>query len=167
MDPLLLSYWILTALMAMVIWLDATRYRIPNWLNGVLLVLFLPWAVWVHPQIDWISSLLMFALLLGGGFALFALRFMGGGDVKLLAVLGLYVGFSQAGLALVIYMALLGGVLSVALLALRAIVPALLPKLGIRTIPPLFSMGQPVPYGLAIAGAFLMVLWTGRLVVVG
>lgn len=112
---------------------------------------------------DWFSGLLMFAALLGAGFGLFCLRVLGGGDVKLLAVLGLYTGWSENGLALIIYMAFLGGILSLLVMLARAMMPAIGVRLGLKTLPRLLTMGQPIPYGLAIAGSFLLLIWTGRL----
>ena len=57
---------------------------------------------------------------------------------------------------------LLGGALVVVVLLLRLIVPPILfsgdPT---RPIPRLLTRKQPVPYGLAIAAAFLWLMWMG------
>lgn len=147
--------------MAAVIFYDASRYIIPNWLNAALLLLYPVWYFIAPEPLDILSSLLMFGVLFASGFILFALRVMGGGDVKLLAVCGLYMGWGQAGVEFIIYTALLGGLLSIVLIASRLIVPLYFAKLGRTTIPLIFTMGGPVPYGLAIAGGFLIVMWLG------
>ncbi len=80
-----------------------------------------------------------FAVLAG----LFALRAMGGGDVKLLTALALWLPW-QPFLKLLVLMALLGGVLTIAF--------AVSHRLARRT-------GRvEIPYGVAIAGAGLWVL---------
>lgn len=149
--------------MLAVMYFDVRSYLIPNWLNAALLAVFPVWMLVVHPHPDWLSSLFMFGALLGVGFALFCLRVMGGGDVKLLAVLGLYTGWTSTGLGLLVYMAMLGGVFSILLLFARACMPWIALRLGLGGIPRLLTMGQPIPYGLAIAGAFLLLIWTNRL----
>ena len=153
---------VLSVLMAAVIVYDGVRFIIPNWLNGAFLALFVVWGV-MNPNTDWLSALTMFIVLFGVGYVLFALGTVGGGDVKLLAVCGLYTGWSVTGLKLVVYMSLLGGALALVLVALRLMVPALTARLGIQTIPRVLTVGEPAPYGVAIAVAFLGLLWTGQL----
>lgn len=148
--------FVLCAAMLLVIAWDATHYIIPNWLNALLLILYPLWWFTAPAAPDWAGALGMFALCFAVGFGLFALGLMGAGDVKLLSVLGLYVGFSEAGLALIIYMALLGGVLSLLLIILRRVLA------GWKRRPRLLRKKEPVPYGLAIAGSFLWLLFTGR-----
>lgn len=158
-EMMLVCEVILTIAMAAVIYFDATRFVIPNWLNGALLAVFPVMALLVPTSFDWVSPLIMFAVLFAAGFGLFALNIMGGGDVKLLAVLGLYVGWGRLGLEFVIYMSLIGGGLSVCLLLMRQIAPGIWLKLKLKTIPKILTVGEPVPYGLAIAGSFLWMVW--------
>ncbi|PZU08818.1 prepilin peptidase [Sphingomonas sp.] len=81
------------------------------------------------------------ALLLFGG--LFALGMMGGGDVKLITALALWLP-PLAMLNMLVWMAIGGGVLTVIMLILHAV----------RSAP-----GRPeVPYGVAIVGATLLVM---------
>jgi prepilin peptidase CpaA len=85
----------------------------------------------------------VFVLILGLGTAAFSAGVLGGGDVKLLAGLGLWVDFRGA-VALISVVFLAGGVLAVLYLASRAIVRANDMK------------SRRIPYGIAIAmGAVL------------
>jgi len=160
---LILVALILSGFMVAVIFYDARYYIIPNWLNAALLLIYPVWYFVAPAPLDVMSALIMFGILFTSGFIMFALRIMGGGDVKLLAVCGLYMGCSAPGLHFVIYTALLGGLLSIVLIASRLVVPIYYAKSNRADIPLIFTMGGPVPYGLAIAGAFLMVLWLGKM----
>lgn len=93
---------------------DLRRMRIPNALNAVLALLFLPWAAACLPLHAAAWSLALGALTLAAGFALFATGRMGGGDVKMLAAGALWVGPSGGAQALLL--------LSAALLAGLALV---------------------------------------------
>jgi prepilin peptidase CpaA len=87
-------------------------------------------------------------------FALFALRWIGGGDAKLAAATTLWLGFGLT-LPYLAYTALLGGVLTLAILLLRR-----LPLAGLEQKMPwlarLHDRKQGVPYGVAMAIAGLM-----------
>lgn len=160
----LIAYITLTILLLLVIIIDVHSFRIPNWLNLAIMCFFPLWVLGSGAPFDWLSSLTMASVFFGVGFGLFALKIMGGGDTKLLAVLGLYTGWSEAALALVIYTALLGGVITLGTLMARYLLPPFFRALKMKTIPRLFTLGEPmVPYGPAIAGAMLIVLWTGKL----
>ena len=135
---------------------DVTRFIIPNWMVGVILALY-PVALYLSPTpIDWQGGLMAFGVLFVAGFAMFALKIMGGGDVKLLAACGLWVGWSNL-IEYIVYVAILGGILSIFLIVTRPICARLIePRLA---VPRLFRPKQPVPYGVAIAGALLIILW--------
>lgn len=154
---------ILSLIMAIVIWVDVTTYKIPNWLNGVLLGLYPVWYFLAPVDLDIISSLIMFGVLFATGFALFAIRVIGGGDVKLLAICGLYTGWNETGVALLFYMGVIGGALSFLLIMGRWIAPVISNCLHRKTLPKILTMGAPIPYGLAIAGAFLILIWMDKL----
>ena len=124
---------------------DIRRRQIDNWLNATI-ALTAPvfwWAsglaLWPGVAIQIGIALAAFVLLAG----LFALRAMGGGDVKLLTALALWLP-GVLFLKLLIAMALLGGVLTVAL-ATWHITRRRKDKLKI-------------PYGVAIAAAGLIML---------
>lgn len=161
---MLIIYVILTFLMIAVTLSDMARYMIPNWLVLALLMLY-PVAVYVSAsRPDWHAACLVAFIAFIIGYVLFFLRLMGGGDIKLLTAASLYAGLSGI-LDFIMYVALLGGVGSLLLLALRAFTPYLFLKAG-RTaadIPRVLSDKEPVPYGVAIAIAFLLMLWSGNL----
>ena len=135
---------------------DITCYRIPNWLCLTMLALF-PVAQWIAPEpAQWLPHLLTGLALLGLGMLLFSPGLLGGGDAKLLAVCGIWLGPAATPAALVLT-ALTGGLLSMLLLVLRAF--TLPSKVGI------LRKGGPVPYGLAIAAAGILL--SGRLPMLG
>ena len=151
---------VLTLALLAVIVVDATHYIIPNTLNLALLAMTMLAMVWL-PFVP-LTALAAAGLVLAVGLCLFALGLMGGGDVKLLAVLTLWTGWSIATIQFLFLTAIAGGVLVVIILLLRAIVPPILFRSDpARVIPDLFMRGKPVPYGLAIAAGFLWMLWMG------
>lgn len=126
---------------------DIYRRRIDNWLNaGIALGAPLFWFasgldLWPGVAIQLGIAALCFAVCAG----LFAIRQMGGGDVKLLTALALWIE-PEWFLRLVIFMALAGGVLSLAL-GMWHIMRRRKERLGI-------------PYGVAISAAGLWVLFS-------
>jgi prepilin peptidase CpaA len=152
--PLLMPITLAVAMLIVIV-SDTTRYIIPNWLVGGLLLLYPVW-VWLAPvEVDWPMGLLMAGVLLAVGFGMFALGLIGAGDAKLLMALGLYVGFSQQGLTFIIHMALLGGLLGIVLVLLRRYYRNHNPQMRI------LQAKAPAPYGIAIAIAFLIQLAMG------
>ncbi len=114
-----ISYGLLIALaiaLLVAAFTDMRRRQIDNWLNGAI-ALGAPafwWAsgmtLWPDVAIQLGVALAAFAVFAG----MFALRMMGGGDVKLLTVLALWISpfnFMQ----LLLIMALAGGALTVAM----------------------------------------------------
>ncbi len=95
---------------------DIRRRQIDNWLNAAI-ALTAPLYWWASdlplwPGVAWQVGLAAITFAICAG--LFALRAMGGGDVKLLAALALWITPAWF-LKLVIMMSLLGGVLTVVL----------------------------------------------------
>ena len=92
--------------------------------------------------------------VLGLGFALFSMGWIGGGDAKLAAATVLWLGTDQL-FPYLLYTALLGGVLTLAILAFRrlALPASSLPSWMER----LHRPATGVPYGAAMAPAALMV----------
>jgi prepilin peptidase CpaA len=146
---------------------DAVAYRIPNWTVGVLVAGF-PLAGLLAPEgLPWLEHLGAAALVFAVGVGLFMLRFAGGGDIKLLTAVALWVGWRHL-LDLVVLMGILGGVVVLVLLAARRWLPLLLsmhPTAAALVMPRVFRDGEPVPYGLAIGVAALML--TPELVALG
>ncbi len=75
---------------------DATSFRIPNWLTGLMALLFFPmaWAT-AMPLHEFTIHVLAGVVLFAVGFGFFQLRIFGGGDAKLMAAAGLWFGTSQ------------------------------------------------------------------------
>lgn len=93
---------------------DLRRRQIDNWLNAAI-ALAAPLFWWASglslwPDVAWQFGVALLTFVLTAG--LFALRAMGGGDVKLLTVLALWIR-PEHFLFLVTVMALAGGVLTV------------------------------------------------------
>ncbi|MEL6529201.1 MAG: prepilin peptidase [Pseudomonadota bacterium] len=124
---------------------DIKRRQIDNWLNAAI-ALGAPVFWWTSGLALWPDVALQFAVAIGA-FALlsilFALRMMGGGDVKLLTALALWIE-PGAFLQLLIIMAIAGGVLTIVMGAYH------------------FLQNQKerlaIPYGVAIAFGGLWVL---------
>lgn len=93
-------------------------------------------------------------VVLAVGFTLFAFRWIGGGDAKLAAATTLWLGFGLT-LPYLVYAALLGGVLTLAILALRNL--PLTPFLArYHWLERLHDRKQGVPYGIALALAGML-----------
>jgi prepilin peptidase CpaA len=126
---------------------DFRRRQIDNWLNAAI-ALGAPLYWWASGLALWpgVAMQLGVALAAFAVFAgLFALRMMGGGDVKLLTALALWIE-PEMFLRLLIMMALLGGVLTVVM--------------GAWHIARRQRHKLAIPYGVAIAAAGLWVLGT-------
>jgi prepilin peptidase CpaA len=146
---------LLPALMIIGAATDVTSFRIPNWLTATTAALFVPVALYAGmPLAEFGWHVLMGLGLFFAGYVLFALRFFGGGDAKLLAAAGLWFGFGQT-LPFLAYTVLAGGVLALVVLAMTVLhiqfdVTGSSLRDGIRKITPR------VPYGFALAvGAIL------------
>lgn len=123
---------------------DLRSYTIPNWLSVAIVALFLARSVAYPP------TLLAFGLAIGATVLVFALStflfskgLFGGGDVKLLTSLTLWVGFIDLP-RLLLTMTLSGGVLALAIIAIRSY-QSRWQRFADRRI----------PYGIAIAVAGL------------
>lgn len=148
----LFAYGLLTALaIALLIaaFTDLRRREIDNWLTAAI-ALGAPLFWWASgislwPDLGW--QLLTFGICFAVCLGLFVLRQMGGGDVKLLSALALWIAPLWF-LRLVMVMALIGALLTV----VCGIIHLLRRRSGQLT-------GRlKVPYGIAIAAAGLWVL---------
>lgn len=82
-------------------------------------------------------------------FALFALNVMGGGDAKLLTAAALWFGFDSSLLEFLIYIAFIGGVVTVLIVLLRAQSSTIM-AIGLP-LPGSLLVAKKIPYGIAIA----------------
>jgi prepilin peptidase CpaA len=154
-----ISLYMIFAMLA-TIWYDVTRYTIPNWLVGSVVILW-PLALYLSPEtMDWKMALAAAGLLFVIGYVLFALKVMGAGDAKLIAALGLWVGWNYLS-EFVMLFAILGGIFCLFVLAVRTIKPYLPGKERFK--PRLFQKKAPLPYGVAIAGAFLVLMYANEI----
>ena len=138
---------------------DLMKFIIPNAVSGALLLLYFPFALLLPAEIDWLSHLGAAAACFAATIALYSLGWFGAGDVKLLTAAALWAGLALLP-ALLVYMALAGGVLTLALVAARHLVAARVaassPGAG-TGVPKLFTKGAKIPYGVAISFGALMI----------
>ena len=141
--------FILVALLALLLLaaaaIDLRTRTIPNGLNLAVALLALPfwWVTGIDPWPDLVlqvgAALLVFAAFAG----LFALGAMGGGDVKLIAALALWLPW-PALLVVLVIMSLAGGLLTIAMLTRKRLARS--------------EATLEIPYGVAIACGGLWVI---------
>lgn len=94
------------------------------------------------------------AIMFCACFALFALNVMGGGDAKLLAASALWFGFDPSLLTFVVYVAYIGGLVTILILLMRSNTQRIM-AMGVR-LPTSLTTAKKIPYGIAIGiGGFL------------
>ena len=130
---------------------DMTSYTIPNWISFGTLLAFFPTAFALGlplPVIGINLTVGLVALILGMG--MFALGWIGGGDAKLFAAAGVWLGYpSFIGFTMVT--AIAGGLLAVGLLGMRSLWVRRYVVGGPPWFERLTTHGENVPYGVAIA----------------
>lgn len=82
-------------------------------------------------------------------FTLFALNVMGGGDAKLLAAAALWFGLDASLLEFLIYVAFIGGAVTILIMLLRSQANTIL-AMGLP-LPNSLVIAKKIPYGIAIA----------------
>jgi prepilin peptidase CpaA len=136
---------------------DATSFTIPNRLSIALAAVFPAAALAFRMPMGEIglhAAVGLAALVLG--MAMFALRWIGGGDAKLFAAAALWLGWPAAGPFLLVT-SLAGGALAVGLVGLRSIWLRPLIVGGPAWFMRLAEPGENAPYGVAIAVGALAV----------
>ncbi|MBA3511805.1 prepilin peptidase [Sphingomonas sp.] len=153
--PLWLA-WCLAALLIAAAIEDAVRMKISNVVSlAVFVAAIVAMAVGGLEIALW-QNALVFAVLLAGGTLLFGAGKMGGGDVKLMAGVGLWCSLTTAFTLLPIVF-ITGGLLALIILAARTIAPK---GSGVRVI--VLKPGSGIPYGIAIAAGALITLALSR-----
>lgn len=141
---------------------DLTTMRIPNWISLLLIVFFFPTALIVGlpwPALGLHVAVSFAALVVGAG--MFALRWIGGGDAKLMAAACLWLGVQGSGMFL-LWTGVMGGLFCLALLFARFHSrPYLLGAPG--WVVSLMEPKGDIPYGVAIAAGALMAYPTSTL----
>ena len=126
---------------------DARSYRIPNNLCLLLIVLFPVFAFSAPHALLWPQHLVVFACVALAGFGAFLAKFMGAGDIKLIAASSLWAGPQFIALFLMVT-AFAGGIESLAFLLSRRTASA----------PQLEWKKTQIPYGIAISTGGIVML---------
>lgn len=153
----------LLTLLAVIAWFDVRERRVPNLLVVAIAALYALAAGTSAVALAPMADLAVAAAFLGVGVALWLPGWLGGGDAKLLAALGLWAGPARA-LDLALATAVVGGLLAVVLLLTdrlarwRAAVPVAAPVAATtaptrtsRNTPPAAAARSTLPYAVAIA----------------
>jgi prepilin peptidase CpaA len=134
---------------------DFRSLRIPNWLTAGLALTFPLAALIAGPHVDWLSHVEAGAVVFVVGAILFACGVMGGGDVKLLAATALWLGIGQL-MPFLFMVALVGGVFAILCVALRHPLVQTTILATLRRLPAFAQKKMPIPYGIPIAIAGLL-----------
>lgn len=136
-------------LLALVVYNDVRELRIPNGIPLSLLALYPAYVLIAAPGAGgWLAFAIAGAVLLVG-MAAFAAELVGGGDVKLLAVLTLWAG--PAGVVdMIVITAFVGGGMALLMLSpLRHVMAGASDAIGATAIRDTL-LGRHLPYGVAI-----------------
>ena len=155
LDSLLLVFPFILVVAA---FLDLFAMKIPNKLNIALVIAYACFAYILKLPLEDVAMSLALSLgILAFGFGLFALGVMGGGDVKFMAAIALWFGFSIEALEFVFMTSIYGGLLTIAILLLRRV--PYLPSFmhGQEWLLKLHDNKIGVPYGIAIAVAAIQI----------
>lgn len=134
---------------------DFLTMLIPNRVSAILIAAFLICAPLAGLGLTDVAmhiaaGLIVFSVC----FALFAFNVMGGGDAKLLTASAVWFGLTFSLVEFLVYVSFLGGVLTLAILSLRAHTNTILAS-GLP-VPDSLVMAKKVPYGIAIGVAAFM-----------
>lgn len=170
----MLSKILLELLVVAAAFLDLRSRRIPNWLTGAGLVAGLAINAYEHGWTGLRTGLLGMLLALAVYSLFFALRAMGGGDVKLMAAVGAFTG-PEHWLWIFAITAVVGGVFAIVTLVNRGglvrtlgNIATILGSLARFRVPhrdrPDLDVAHPaartLPHGAAIAvGVLIYILW--------
>ena len=138
---------------------DIKTYRIPNAVSFALLALYPFFALTAPYPVAPLESLGVMATVLALGFAMFSLRMVGGGDVKLLTAVALFAGPTLV-MDFVTVVAVAGGAIALVMMSdrTRFALASAFDQVGSRTLRNAL-MADVIPYGLAIAaGAVFLAL---------
>ena len=148
------------ALMALAAFEDLRRLIIPNALTLSLCLLWPLYVIATPSLIGVLGSLCCALVVFLAGALCFSRGYLGGGDVKLLAVATLWTGPTGTP-ALLVLTGVLGGMLALFLVMPPGAYIATLAraKLGPADAPSKSGVATPVPYGIAIAAAAMIVIF--------
>jgi len=153
--PQLLVAILFVALVAFAAYTDATSFRISNRITTGLAALYPAWVVSSPIPVDWTAALAVAGGVFAVGFALFAAKAVGGGDVKLLAAAALWAGPGMI-LDFLLVAAITGGALALVMATgARFSVARVCEMCGAVPLRDAV-LGSAVPYGIAIATGALV-----------
>jgi prepilin peptidase CpaA len=132
---------------------DAVRLKISNLTSLAVMAGAIVAAFIEGIEAEVWENLVVFAVLLAIGTPLFAAGKLGGGDVKLLAVSGLWFDIMGA-LEMLVYVFLAGGVLALVILMLRMFAWSETARQRVHLLKP----GGGIPYGVAISTGMLIAI---------
>ena len=158
--PLLVDRLVLTAFAGLLVWAawsDLRDYTIPNRISLAIAALY-PAHILAVGSINMIPGALIVAtIVFAVGFAFFALKMAGGGDVKLTTAVALWAGQAQI-IEFLFVTALAGGVLA-AVLAMRAWRQSAVSAPGGTLVLRMEAIrATAVPYGAAIGAGGLYIV---------
>ena len=146
-----------TGLLGLAVLTDLQEYRIPNAVTLAIAALFPVQALVPGAVPNPLGSVILGAVVLAVGTGLFALRALGGGDVKLIAAVSLWIG-PQAFPDFLLITALTGGLMAVFhMTQYRIGLAAYLESWGETTFTRSLT-GVDLPYAVAIAAGTLAAL---------
>lgn len=134
---------------------DMARLRISNVFPLLVVGLYAVWVAVTGWENDIWRNGTVFLGVFALGCGLFALRWMGGGDIKLMAACALWFDW-QGVVPWFVYITVGGGVLALLLIAGRRMVPQSVRE---GSSVALFAPKGPIPYGVAIALGTIMALY--------
>jgi prepilin peptidase CpaA len=145
-------------LLLLACWTDVTCLRISNWISLAIVGLFALFAALARLSVDDIVlHLAAGALVFAIGAILFVWHKLGGGDVKLLAAVSLWMGWTAL-FDFILVVSLCGAVVSLVVIALRrSAVAALVNGRGYH--PLVLEPQEGAPYAVAIAAGFFLRLF--------
>lgn len=112
-DPLLvIVIFSFLTLMALAAINDVRSFTIPNRLNLAILALYPVYVIAAPPPVDWQGGLACGAIAFAIGAFMFAMRWIGGGDVKMMAVAAMWAGPEWI-YGMVVIVAVIGGIYSI------------------------------------------------------
>jgi prepilin peptidase CpaA len=139
-----------TAILGFAMVSDVESLRIPNRLCAALILLYPAHLLSAGAPVDWPAALLVAAAVFLVGLLPFSRGWMGGGDVKLMAAVALWMG-PEAVLPFLMVMVILGGIIAALMLSrFRLPVARAAEVIGFDEVGEVL-LGRSIPYGVAIA----------------
>lgn len=137
---------------------DFWTYRIPNVVTASIAVLYFGCTIYFFwgMGINWLSHVGASVAVLAVGLGLFYFNIFGGGDIKLVAAVALWTGFTRELIVFLLAAGLAGGVLTILLLILRNTL-SFFPIPFPAYMPAALQARAPVPYGVAVVAGALWV----------